>query len=209
MFEALTSQSLEFTKKSQDMRYVSFPVTSHTSAAQRAPHNPSECRASRLRICRGRRARSGRWHGGPEEQLGKGHTAISAQASSHTYYRKPSSSVIPWCSERRGSPHRTPARQQPARPRGRTRGVCPNPHLQGLLADFLYLDSTPRTAQVIFHLRLFQQPLTGICSLMTSADGLNRAVRSRASSETPRKTREERMSHRHYARRTKSPPAHI
>lgn len=78
-------------------------------------------------------------------------------------------------------------------------GTCPNPRLQGLLAASLCLASTPRTARVIFHLALFQQPLTSICSLMTSADGLNKAVRSTASSEPPQEQRmgqrEEGMSH--------------
>lgn len=87
-------------------------------------------------------------------------------------------------------------------------GSARTPCLQGLLADFLCFDSTLRTAQVLFHLNLFQQPLISICSLMTSPDGLNKAVRSAALSEPTQKRRavqrKERMSHRRYTARTKS-----
>lgn len=68
----------------------------------------------------------------------------------------------PWCSESRGIPHPIPSKaNSQGGGKGRVVGMVSvlTPHPQGLLADFLCFDSTPRTAQIIFSLDFFQQPL--------------------------------------------------
>lgn len=165
LFEALTLQSLEFTKKpgqeiSIFFRWLLLVHLRHN--VLHAIHLITEPQGFASSV-EGECAITG-WHSRQEEQFRKWHTVISPVASSYTYCCKNTlgcSSLCPQKGEgdlampQQSSSQPGPEKVAEAGPGG-WGGPALTPILQGLLlADFLRFDSSPRTAQVICHLNLF------------------------------------------------------